>query len=316
MASGHIESLLDNIDVAADTYVFNVYAAIAGEIAPTLRLLFILFLIFYGLAMMQGWIQTSIQDFTKNIFRICVIFIFATMWTWFNELVYPFFTDSPAYLGQILLAADPNSIFYASSINETLGSIYDQGMYVAGFLMYEHGGITNLSMVFTGLLVGVVTLLMVGYATFLIAMAKVAIAVLLGFAPVMIAFMVFSATRGIFEGWLRQVINFALIPLLTYGILIFVISMASPFVNQLAIQAQSGMTGSIEVFPFVLCCIVGFLLLLQTMGIASGIAGGMQLSTMNAIGSTLRSAAMSSWGRMHVKLPSFKGGASNTISNR
>ncbi len=45
--------------------------------------------------------------------------------------------------------------------------------------------------------------------------AKVALAALLALGPVFIVLSLFRGTRGLFEGWLKAVVSFALVPLFT-----------------------------------------------------------------------------------------------------
>ena len=52
------------------------------------------------------------------------------------------------------------------------------------------------------------------YSTFLLILSKLAIALLLAVAPLILLLLIFDNTRGFFEGWLRQLANYALIPLL------------------------------------------------------------------------------------------------------
>jgi len=314
MSSGHIENLLNAVDASVNNYVFSVYAGISSEMNTTLRLMFILFFVIYGLSLSQGWIQSSIQDFIRHFFKFTLVFIFATNWNYFNQLFYTLFTDSPNYLGGVMLASAPNSFFQGvSNVNSVLGGIYDQGLYAASIMLFE-SDTWNIAIKATGLLTGVMTLLMVAYAAFLVAIGKIATAVLLGLSPLFIAFLVFRHTRGLFEGWLRQLMNFALIPVITYGILIFAVTLTSPAVKQLADASKAGNASTNFVFPFLLASAVSIILLKQAMGIAAGIAGGIQLSALGTVGS----AVASIWRHRHhgkINLPK-KAEPTNSITNK
>ena len=63
------------------------------------------------------------------------------------------------------------------------------------------------------------TLVSVAYALYLLVLSKIALAILLGLAPLFFLFLLFDATRDFFVHYLRQVFNFALIPIFTAAVL-------------------------------------------------------------------------------------------------
>lgn len=306
------EDLLNTIDAAIGSFVIDLFTGISNDITSTLRLMMILSITLYGLAMMKGWVETNLKEAIKHVFMALIVYIFATNVGLFTSLTYEIFTNAPNQLmGRILShGGGPGE----AGINTFIGNAYDQGIKTAGDLMF--GSSWNaLGLKLMGFLVAAATIAMCGYAGFLVVMSKIAVAVLLGLSPIFIAFMMFKGTRGLFEGWLRQVLNFALIPLLTYAIMLFCLAIIATPVNDMTAAQAGGNLTTVEVMPYIVTCFISFLLLLQVMGIASGIAGGVSLSTLGVVANRFSkhgAFSIHSLGGKNLKLPSFR---KNSIKN-
>lgn len=306
------EDLLNTIDAAIGSFVIDLFTGISNDITSTLRLMMILSIIFYGLAMMKGWVDTNLKEAIKHVFMALIVYIFATNVGLFTNYTYEIITNGPnQLLGAVLShSGGPGE----AGVNTFIGNAYDQGIRTAGDLMF--GSSWNaLGLKIMGFLVAAATIAMCGYSGFLVVMSKIAIAVLLGLTPIFIGFMMFKTTRGLFEGWLRQVFNFALIPLLTYTIMLFCLAIIATPVNDMNAAQTAGNLTAVEVMPYIVTCFISFLLLLQVMGIASGIAGGISLSTLGVVANRFsKHGAFSVHGLkgINLKLPKF---GKNSIKN-
>ncbi len=305
------EALLNTVDIAVNSFVINVFTGVSNDITSTLRLMMILSIVLYGISMMNGWVESNLKDATKHVFMALVVYIFATNVGLFTSITYEIFTNTPnMLLGKILIHSGASS---GGGTNQFIENAYNAGMRSAGVLMFETGWSVGIK--FLGLLVGVITVGMCGYTAFLVILSKIAVAVLLSLSPIFIAFLMFKSTRGLFEGWLRQLINFAIIPLLTYTIMIFCLSMMYDPIVTIKTSTNDDKLAFIGVMPYIFTGIVSILLLRQVMGIASGIAGGVSLSTLNVIGNRFAhngALSMNKLRNINLKLPKF---GSNSIKN-
>ena len=272
------QDLLNNVDAALNAFVIEMFTNLATSISGTLRLMMILTIIIYGLAMMQGWIEQTLKGALKHLFMALVVYIFAINVGLFTSILYELTTNAPSQLIGSILSETSNS---SNGINGFIGDVFDVGLFAANDLIHQTHW-TAIGLKLSGLFAMFATILLCGYAAFLIVLAKIAVGVLLGLAPIFIGLLMFGGTRGLFEGWLRQLLNYAIIPLFTYAVLLFCIAMLEePMSDLLAARASGNLTGG-AVLPFIFSCIVGFLLLLQVMGITSAIAGGVSLSTLGS----------------------------------
>ena len=159
--------------------------------------------------------------------------------------------------------------------------VWQQGL-TATQNIFQEASLTSWSPVVFALLILIVTILAIVYITFLVMLAKLAVAVLLGVAPFFILLYLFESTKSLFEGWLRQLMSFALIPVFLYGLLALVINIMQTMSNQMLEATASEAWGITHVGPYALVMLVSLLLTTQVMGWASGVAGGFSLSSVNA----------------------------------
>lgn len=105
---------------------------------------------------------------------------------------------------------------------------------------------------------------------------RIILALLLLFGPVFVAFALFSATRGLFEGWLRTAVKFALVPLFTLPLTAVMVLLAGPLAAELGdapiLTVRDG-----PVLPIALIIFVFAAVIVQAARLGGGIAGGIRL---------------------------------------
>ncbi len=282
-----LESILDATDAAIDTFVFDAWVSFNAAANDWITGLMVLFVIIMGYLMLIGRLQLSLADLFPRLFKLGFIYVLVTNVALLISIVFRLFTDIPEAIATSLLTTAGGS---AAGINASVGDIYDRGLQSAA-LLWNNGGLTNPGPILLAAVVWLVTLLTVGYVTFLLMLAKLAIAVLLALAPFFLLLTLFDASRPLFEGWLRQVITFALIPVLTYAMLLLIITILDAASAPLMIAASAGTASLTQIAPFALVMAAAFLLSTQVLGWAGGVAGGFSLSTMGAYGRAMGGAA-------------------------
>jgi type IV secretion system protein VirB6 len=116
---------------------------------------------------------------------------------------------------------------------------------------------------------------------FLIALSGIALAVLLALGPMFITLLLFDATRRFFEAWLAQLANYALITILTVLVAALLLQVVESYAVQTA--ARGTAIATVDALNMVLVAVLVFLLLRQVMPIASGLAGGIALSSFGML---------------------------------
>jgi type IV secretory pathway VirB6-like protein len=127
------------------------------------------------------------------------------------------------------------------------------------------------------------------YAMFLIALSNVALAVLLALGPLFIAMLLFESTRRFFSAWLAQLANYALITLLTVMVASLLLKIVQSYATQTAARGPNIVT--VDTLDMILASVLVFLVLLQVMPIAAGLAGGVSLNSFGVVSRTSRNVA-------------------------
>lgn len=287
-----VGDFFDAIDAAVDNFILEGYTNVADALDTPLQLLLILFVAVYGFGLLFGRIEMPVRDAIRHVLIATFVVTFATT-TYAAEaatFVSQVFIDGPNQLASAIVGGAGGG---SGSLKDTLGVVWDQGM-EAGSRTWESGGFfSNQGAFLMALVVWIVTVVMLVPAVGYLVLAKVALAVLLVLTPFMAVLFLFRNTKGIFEGWLRQVINFALIPVLIFGILALILNIAEAAAEQISGATRAG--GGASLIPaigaYTLVGAVAAILFLQVNTIAAGIAGGMSLSTLGGFAKGGRRAA-------------------------
>jgi len=153
---------------------------------------------------------------------------------------------------------------------------------VAGYLWNNGGVLTgDFGYYVAGAVVWTLMGLLCVYTMFLIALSGIALAVLLALGPLFITLLLFDATRRFFEAWLAQLTNYALITILTVLVAALLLQVVESYAAQTA--ARGTAIATVDALNMVLVAVLVFLLLRQIMPIASGLAGGIALSSFGTL---------------------------------
>jgi type IV secretion system protein VirB6 len=262
-----LSNILNLVDASIQSYVQTTYQALSGALAPTLKLLMILYVIVFGIAHLTGHAPFDLWRTVKHVAVMVVVSAFVTQWSFFTVYFANLFTDGPGKLMAIISggSADPNAM---------LGDVLDRGVMAANTIN-QTASVFTLGFLIVGYSVFYMTLIAVAYALYLLVLSKIALAILLGLAPLFFLFLLFERTRDFFVHYLRQVFNFALIPIFTAAVLSIMLKIPQQALIQLqtALAAHSGHGGLLCVYV-----LLSFFILLgllhQVTGFAAGISGG------------------------------------------
>jgi type IV secretion system protein VirB6 len=266
------QSALDWLVMAA----VRMQAFISGE-SGLLASLLILFFVVWGYMLLTGYLQLSLRDTAGKVLLVLLVGVLSTnLWVLTDYLI-PFFIDGPEQLASIAVGGSGTS-----DVRETLDRVFRSGL-EAGQRIWDQGSSWSFGPATLAFGVWGATLLSVGYAVFLLLLAKLAIAVMLALTPLMFLALLFQTTRSIFERWLGFLFSFAMIPVLTFLLISFMAGVAESTAD--AIVDASTRYETIRfgvVAPFLLVAAALFLLLMQVNGMAAGLGGTIAVSTMGA----------------------------------
>lgn len=281
-----VAPLLDLIDLLINQYVFVVYNRLDDTIVDLWRAGFILFLAIFGYrTAISG--QMNPTELMTNTVKMMFIFMIATQSANFAFFVNNLVTQFPNELSSILLEGNTNSVNGSgteqSSVgtNAALGRFFDDGFRAAGLVALQGGTFNPLPYLYS-VVIMLGTVALTGIALILLIIAKVFVAVLLAVGPIFMLCLLFPTTRGFFEGWMRALFNYALVPVFTYAVLALILRMLANPIAGLITGSQGGAANFLAFLgTFLLIAFIGVVVLSQVPNMAASVTGGFALQTQN-----------------------------------
>ncbi len=233
-----------------------------------LQALATLYIMFYGIMFTFGMVQITLFDFCIRMIKIGIIVLLLSpqAWSFFNNIVVRFFNaGTDAWINQVSAAV----------LNQPLPNnappfyVIDQALTKA---VSAKMAVTLMAMFFTppyGPIFGL--LLALGLGTFVRAiltaawvylMSLILKALLFGVAPIFLAFILFVRTRYLFDGWLNQIVNATLQPILLFTFLAFFVVLVNVAIDNIFVtpvcwtewsESLRGSPFSVHYWRFTLC---------------------------------------------------------------
>jgi type IV secretion system protein VirB6 len=266
------------LNVQLATYIGNNTARLAGVLEPAVVTLATVYVMAWGYLHLTGKIEEPLVTGLKRIATLAIV-LGAGLHLWlYNTLIVDTFYNAPAQLAEAVIGAgDPVS---------TIDAIWQQGGTAAGSLWSKGYGLSDISSRIAGLMTWILVGGLCIYSMFLIALSNVALAILLALGPLFIVALLFDATRRFFSAWIAQLANYGLITIITIMIGALLLQIVQSYATQTA--AQGPKINTVDVLNLLLISVLVFLILRQVMPIASGLAGGLALSSGGLISGTAR----------------------------
>lgn len=267
-------TFLGNVDTVVGSYLIDGYGRVRDACLTPLRLCLAIYVSVYGVLMLTGRAQLSYRDLIGRVGVMLFVYTLATNADVYTRYLESLFVESPAAITNAIVGGG------AGEQNSAMDRFYDMGM-DAGNKIWDRGHVTGpWSPFIAAIVVYALIVAVAAYAAFLLALAKVALAILLILTPLMALTFLFQPTRRLFDGWLGQVIHFALVPVLVYGILGLILAIAQQ--DLATLDASADHATMEDVLDLALVGVVAVLLLAQVNRITQGIAGGISLSTLGS----------------------------------
>jgi type IV secretion system protein VirB6 len=264
------------------TFINDTSTDIVTAITPAASACGVIVIMFYGFMLMRGSIQSPLIDATYKMLRIIIISGIALNVGVYQNYVVDFLMHAPGRMAAVITGgSDDAGSEYAAPITNFLVASFNLGDRI-----WAEATTFDFSNYIMGTVVYGMGIILGAYTAFLFALGNIATAILLALGPIFILLSVFESGKRFTEMWLQQVLNFGLIIIIAAATLSFFLSSADTVATE-AIKKTSRIS-TIDVTTFSIITAIGILVLRQVMPIASGLAGGMALSTQGAFGAASR----------------------------
>lgn len=224
---------------AAQTAFGRLFAP-GGGLGTPLTILLTLYVAMLGLSMLTGRSRIGLNMLTPRMLGLGLVLTFATSWVAYQNVVWTLLTAGPDQIASILtgqsgsataaFGARLDTLFSAvASAAEASANAPPAEPTATGITPAppQAGGWTPADVLWMAallLLLGTVGVLLV---------ARIALAVLLAVGPIFIVFALFRGSHGLFVGWLKGAVMFALVPLFTVLVGGAALALLAPIVVQL-----------------------------------------------------------------------------------
>lgn len=284
-----LNDFLTKFDTAVVTYWQSLVSNVISAISPIATSLLGIYIIIWGWSMLRGHIQEPVLDGLGRLTRLAMIVSVALSVGYYNSILANWISQTPDYLASLGTAGGGGTSAtltqYADQVAEQLLQIWD-AMSKAFASTGWTTAMSALPTLIVGVLMFVAILLLLIYIVFLLILSKMAVAILIGVGPIFVLSLIFESSKNWFSMWWAQVLNYSFLALLAGAagalVLQFIMQYLTAANLPNAIATGQGFTSAMV--PPIALAGIGSLLLVQTPSMASGLAGGIAISTLGAFG--------------------------------
>ena len=267
---------------ALSTYVNDTASNIIGAITPVATTLVTIYVMLWGWSMMRGVIQEPITDGIGRIVRLAVITGVALQIGYYNGFLSDMLWNSPDSLASYVGGGSSTS--NATYLDTLMSQMYDFGdAYYQKAQANSTMGIPDLGLLFMAYVLWGAGVLATGYGAFLLALAKMGLAVALGVGPLFILMTIFEPTKRFFDAWIGQALNYVFLVMLSAATIKLIMAILQHYLSDASGAAMADPALD-QALPAIVFSIIGALALVQMPSMASALGGGVAIGTLGAVG--------------------------------
>src|SRR5437868_9282880 len=214
-ALGKVDCLASDATAVSFGRLFGAH----GSFQTALTIVLTLYVALLAFNLLTGRSALRVSVLTPRMMTLGLVLTFATSWIAYQSVVWNLATGAPDEIASVLVGTKGSATtIFAQRLDGVFNAITDAASAITPAPSAAAPGVpvaavptlaspaNILSIAGLILLLGTVGVLVV---------CRLALAALLILGPVFIVLALFEGTRGLFEGWLKSVAMFALVPLLT-----------------------------------------------------------------------------------------------------
>lgn len=264
-----------------DTAITGFYLAASGRMAAAavtpFRAMVTIYVLLWGLAFWRGLINEPLSDGVGRLFRVVFIGTIALTAGIYGARVATFLYQTPGQLATVVAGGPTTPETVMDTALNTGNDIAAQFMSLVSFTDPAGSVAAILSALGVWIFTGVVVL----YGTALVLLSKVILGLVIALGPLFIALLLFDSTKRFFSSWLGQALNYLFVYALVAATVNIMFALWTPQLNYALANASAGFMALI---PMIIVGGASFVILMQVPALASGLAGGVQLGTLGAVG--------------------------------
>jgi len=279
------EDFFNQLDGVLDAYINTTATNVIDAITPVATQLVTIYIMLWGWAMMRGVISEPITDGVTRLVRLAVITGIALNIGLYNSHLSDMLWNSPDALAGYIAAGYEDGVNNMQFLDQLMSKFYDMGdsYWQAASANSSMIGVPDLGLSIIALLIWVSGLAATAYGAFLLALSKMALAILIGVGPIFILLTIFEPMRRFFDAWIGQALNYVFLVMLTAATIKLIFTIIQTYLN----TADAGGVGADpsinQALPAIGFSVIGSLVMQQLPALASVLGGGVAIGTLGAV---------------------------------
>src|SRR5438270_991042 len=191
-----------------------------GSFQTALTIVLTLYVALLAFNLLTGRSALRVSVLTPRMMTLGLVLTFATSWIAYQSVVWNLATGAPDEIASVLVGTNGSATtIFAQHLDGVFNAITDAASSItpapppAGVPAAAAAAVP--SMTSPANILSIAGLILLLGTVGVLVVCRLALAALLIIGPVFIVLALFEGTRGLFEGWLKSVVTFALVPLLT-----------------------------------------------------------------------------------------------------
>jgi type IV secretion system protein VirB6 len=294
-----VRSLLGTVDCNVQDLVQTGYATLfqpSGVFVTAITAVLTIYVALFGYRLMLGRAGLNVGDLALTAVKLGAVLALATQWGAYQAIVYRTLFFAPQQLADIMLhGLRAHGSGFAGDVFDGLQRAFTD---LTSFSPAQppgalppvpatgaagapaSGGVLTTLLSKAGfdsmlMLISAVILLLASLGVLLA--CKVVLGLLLAAGPIFITLLLFDSTRGLFEGWLRASLGFALAPLAVTLMLGLALNLLAPSLQQIEVMRQVNSYTPGVAFSVMVLVVVFAGVSLGLVAAGAAIAGGFKL---------------------------------------
>lgn len=252
--SNLIAPLLTEIDELLNGFVFQGYQSLSNYLAHPLMLLATLYVITIGLRMALGWLKFSMGDLIKQIMIIGFIMTAVLNWSMVSQYLVDLINDGIQEISDSLVGLSPLHLKKAADLNDAMQVVLTSFSKM-GTVLFDSGGFGNFGGYLDGILIWGFGYILLACALFEIILAKIMLAILFIFTPLLSLAYFFKSFRGLFNRWLGLILGAALMQIFVQAVVALAMCLCDWWIA--AHEATDALKiGNYGTLPIIIICII------------------------------------------------------------
>lgn len=227
-----IAQALRSVDCMAGQATASAFSRIFGSqgvLTTALTIALTLYVALFAIGLLTGRITPGLSTLTPHMMALGLALTFATSWIAYSQVVWTLLSTGPDWIASSVLGIKGSaSQAFAQRLDALFQTVVDAAQQAQSATDEAKRSATTPAQ----LLSYAALLLLLGTVGVLVT-SRIALAAMLAVGPIFFIFSLFSGTRGLFEGWVKAVVMFALVPLFTVLLGAGSVAMLAPVVAEL-----------------------------------------------------------------------------------